>query len=93
MEWREMCKMSSFDYDVFDGEYPLAVSRERYTFREALDIAISELGTQNLAVEEMFVYYGYGAGEDGSEKPRNNWGLVLEKPKQRGWPVWAFERL
>ena len=85
--------MSSFDFDVFDGDYPLAVSKERYTFHEALDIAISELGTQNLAVKEMYVYYGYGADDDISEKPRNNWWLVSEKPKQRGGPVWAFQRL
>lgn len=85
--------MSSFDFDVFDGDFPLAVSKERYTFRAALDIAISELGTQNLAVKEMYVYYGYGAGDDISEKPRNNWWLVSEKPKQRGCPVWAFQRL
>lgn len=85
--------MSSFDYDVFDGDYPLAVSRERYTFREALYIAISELGTENLEVEEMYVYYGYGADSDDSAKPRNNWWLVAEKPKNGGCPVWAFQRL
>lgn len=85
--------MSSFDFDVFDGDFPLAVSKERYTFRAALDIAISELGTQNLAVKEMYVYYGLGADDDISEKPRNNWWLVTEKPKQRGCPVWAFQRL
>ena len=85
--------MSSFDFDVFDGDFPLAVSKERYTFRAALDIAISELGTQNLAVKEMYVYYGYGADDDISEKPRNNWWLVSEKPKQRGCSVWAFQRL
>lgn len=85
--------MSSFDYDVFDGDYPLAVSRERYTFREALDIATRELGTDNLEVEVMYVYYGYGADEDDFAKPRNNWWLVAEKPKKGGCPVWAFQRL
>ena len=85
--------MSSFDYDVFTGDYPLVVSRERYTFHEALDIAISELGTENLEVKEMFVCYGYGVDEDNIEtKPQNNWWLQLDKPIRRGCPVWAFRK-
>ena len=86
--------MSSFDYDVFDGDYPLAVSRERYTFHEALDIAISELGTQNLEVKDMYVYYGLGVDDYGPPKPRKSWWLTSScKPKNRGCPVWAFQRL
>ena len=85
--------MSSFDYDIFTGEYQLAVSKERYTFHEALYIAISELGTENLEVKEMFVRYGYGVDEDSVEtKPQNNWWLQLDKPIRRGCPVWAFRK-
>ena len=90
---REGCEMSSFDYDIFTGEYPIAVSKERYTFHEALDIAISGLGTENLEVKEMFVRYGFGVDEDSVEtKPQNNWWLELDKPIRRGCPVWAFRK-
>ncbi|MGN1339818.1 MAG: hypothetical protein ACI4WS_05965 [Oscillospiraceae bacterium] len=82
--------MSKFDYEPFTGDYPLAISRERYTEQEATEIAKSELGVDEVEKRSGYVYYGYGVDDnDISAGARNNWWLVDYKPK-RGCPVWAF---
>lgn len=91
--------MSSFDFDAFTGDYPVAVSKERYTEQEAVEIAKHELGVDDVNIFDGYVRYGYGVDpDDPGAKPRNSWWLIIPDsgicgyvPK-RGCPVWAFCR-
>mgnify|MGYP000944480084 CR=1 FL=1 len=42
--------MSKFDFDRFTGDFPVAVSKERYTEQEAVEIAKRELGEEKVTV-------------------------------------------
>lgn len=46
--------MSKFDYGAFTGDFPIAISKQRYTEQEAIEIAKSELG-----VAEVEKFDGY----------------------------------
>lgn len=89
--------MSSFDFDAFTGDYPVAVSKERYTEQEAVEIAKRELDVDDVNIFDGYVRYGYGVDpDDPCAKPRNSWWLTIPGkcgyvPK-RGCPVWAFCR-
>lgn len=82
--------MSKFDFDAFTGDYPLAVSKERYTEQEAIEIAKRELGTGKIEMLSGYVRFCFGTDEPG-EKPRNTWWLAISKgcPK-RCCPVYVF---
>lgn len=84
--------MSKFDYDAFTGDYPVVVSKERYTEQEAIEIAKRELDADEVSIFDGYVRYGYGTDDNEPyAKARNAWWLTLSKgcPK---WccPVWAF---
>lgn len=84
--------MSSFDFDAFTGDYPVAVSKERYTEQEAIEIAKRELGVDDVSVFSGYVRYGFGVDpDDPCANPRNSWWLTISNgcPK-RCYPVWAF---
>ena len=81
--------MSKFDFDLFTGDYPIVVSKERYTEQQAEEIAKNELGVSTVEKREGFVRYGYGCDDDG--KVRNTWWLDWH-PRNRSCPVWAFRR-
>lgn len=79
---------SKFNYDAFIGDYySVAVSKERYTEQEAIQIAKSELGVNEVEKRDAFVRFGYGVDDDG--ELRNTWWLERYKSK-RCCPVWAF---
>lgn len=84
--------MSKFDYDAFTGDYPLAVSKERYTEQEAVEIAKRELGVDEVEIFTGYVRWCLGFDhDDPGAKPRNTWWLTISKGCPR-WccPVWAF---
>lgn len=85
--------MSKFDYNAFTGDYPVAVSKERYTEQEAIEIARNELGVDEVEMCDAFVRYGYGVDDDDiSAEVRNGWWLTLSsKCPKRCCPVWAFK--
>ena len=78
--------MSKFNFEPFTGDYPIVVSKERYTEQQAVEIAKRELGVSAVEKRDGFVRYGYGE-EDG--EVRNTWWLEWERSK-RCCPVWAF---
>lgn len=84
--------MSKFDYDAFTGDYPLAVSRERYTEQEAIEIAKFELGVDEVEIFTGYVRWRFGVDHDSLDlKPRNTWWLTISKGYPKGsCPVWAF---
>ena len=84
--------MSKFNFDLFFGDYPIVVSKERYTEQKAIEIARNELGVDEVEKRDGYVRYGYGVDDDDiSAGPRNAWWLTLSNncPK-RCCPVWAF---
>lgn len=83
--------MSTFDYDAFTGDYPLAVSKERYTKEEAITLAKYELDVENITVQDGYVRYGFGVDvDDPCAKPYNNWWLHLGANCPKGCcPVWV----
>lgn len=84
--------MSKFDYDAFTGDYPVVVSKERYTEQQAIEVARRELDADDVEKVDGFVRYGYGVDDDDiSAEVRNTWRLTLSSicPK-RCCPVWAF---
>lgn len=84
--------MSKFDFEAFTGDYPLAVSKERYTEQEAIEIARNGLGVDEVEKCDAFVRFGYGVDDDDiSAEVRNTWWLEWHKTK-RCCPVWAFRR-
>ena len=86
--------MSKFDVDAFTGDYPVAVSKERYTEQEAIEIAKRELGEDEVTVFDGYVRFGFGTDpDDPCAKPRNAWWLDIGKNCPKGCcPVWAFCR-
>lgn len=83
-----MDKRSKFTYEPFTGDYPIVVSKQRYTEKEAISIAKYELGVENVEKDDRYVYYGFGVNEDGEKY--NGWWLTDVKGK-RSCPVWAFK--
>lgn len=84
--------MSKFDFDGFTGDYPVVVSKERYTEQEAIEIAKRELGVDKVTMFDGYVRWCFGTDpDDPCAKPRNTWWLTISKgcPK-RCCPVWAF---
>lgn len=88
--------MSKFDYEVFYGGYDnLAVSKERYTKDEAIEIAKRELLDTNrdslkkvfLAIGNAYVRHRAGINED--YEPCVGWWLEYSERK-RSCPCWAF---
>ena len=87
--------MSKFDYDIFLGGYDeLAVSKEKYTKEEAIDIAKVELELSQwrrrpyyLCVRDGFVRHRAGRNECG--EPCVGWWMEYEEHK-RSCPCWLF---
>ena len=84
--------MSKFDYDIFLGGYDeLAVSKEKYTKEEAIDIAKVELSQRRrpyyLCVGDGFVRHRAGRNECG--EPCVGWWMEYEEHK-RSCPCWLF---
>lgn len=84
--------MSKFDYLPFVGGYDeLAVSKEKYTKEQAIEIAKFELERNKkpyyIAVGDGYVRHRAGVDEDG--EPRVCWWLEYTKHK-RSCPCWVF---
>ena len=83
--------MSKFEYDVFYGGYDnFAVSKERYTKEQAIEIAKKELYLGNpcfLAIGNGFVRHRAGRNEDG--EPCVGWWLEYTEHK-KSCPCWVF---
>jgi hypothetical protein len=83
--------MAKFDYERFTGfkgDWTFAVSKERYTLEQAEEIAKRELGFKQPIICDMYVRFGFGYEDDGSEI-KNCWWLEFRRTKQ-SVPVWAF---
>nr|DAG57630.1 MAG TPA: hypothetical protein [Caudoviricetes sp.] len=80
--------MSKFDFDLFTGDYPIAVNKKRYTEQQAEEIAKDVLGVSAVEKYGGFVRYGYGCDDDG--EVYNAWWLDWY-PSKRSCPVWAFK--
>ena len=83
--------MSKFNYEGFYGGYDcLAVSKEKYTKQEAIDIARKELAYEKqiyLAICDGFVKHRAGMNED--NEPCVGWWIEYEKT-QRDCPAFLF---
>lgn len=84
--------MSKFDYCSFIGGYDsLAVSKEKYSKEEAIEIAKVELKRNTrpyyLCVGDGFVRHRAGVNED--NEPCVGWWLEYEKHK-RSCSCWVF---
>jgi len=84
--------MSIFESSSFCGGYDeFAVSKQKYTKEQAIEIAKEEIGCFKkpyyMAVGNGFVRHRAGVNEDG--EPRVCWWLEYEERK-RSCPVWAF---
>lgn len=84
--------MSKFDYNTFYGGYDsLAVSKQKYTKKQAIEIAKIELERVEkpyyIAVGEGYVRHRAGVDEDG--EPRVCWWLEYSEHK-RSCPCWVF---
>lgn len=84
--------MSKFTYDIFYGGYDiLAVSKEKYTKEEAIELAKVELEHDEkpyyLAVGSAFVRHRAGVNED--HEPCVGWWLEYKEHK-RSCPCWVF---
>jgi hypothetical protein len=91
---RRSGEMSKFDYSIFYGGYDkLAVSKERYTKEQAIEIAKVELESFKkpyfIAVGEAFAKHRAGSNEDG--EPCVGWWLEYQD-HGRNCPVWCFHR-
>lgn len=76
--------VSKFDNEQFYGGYDeVAISKQKYTKEEAIDIAIKEYfdyrKTGYLAVGNGFVRHRYGVNEDG--EPMSGWWLEYDEYK------------
>lgn len=86
--------MSKFDFNIFYGGYDsLAVSKERYTREEAIEIAKRELELPNrktpyyLCVGDAFVRHRVGTNED-NERCVGWW--IEYKEYTRSCPCYVF---
>lgn len=88
-------KMSKFDYASFFGGYDeFAVSKEKYTKEQAIEIAKVEMESHNkpyfIAVGEGFVRHRAGRNED--NEPCVGWWLEY-KQFDRSRPCWIFHKV
>ena len=85
--------MSKFDYDSFYGDFSyLAVSKERYTKEEAVEIAKRELAEVSGNVQTLVLEHGFvrhRAGRDDEGERRVCWWLEWKEHK-RSCPVFVF---
>ena len=84
--------MSKFDFSIFYGGYDtLAVSKEKYTREQAIEIAKVELETQKrpfyICIGDGFVRHRAGVNED--HEPCVGWWLEYKEYK-RSCPCWVF---
>lgn len=84
--------MSKFEYDTFYGGYDIfAVSKEKYTKEEAIELAKVELEHDEkpyyLAVGSAFVRHRAGVNED--HEPCVGWWLEYKEHK-RSCSCWVF---
>lgn len=82
--------MSKFDYGIFfDGDDTFAVSKEKYSREQAIEIAKAEIcdGLRYLYVGNGYVRYRAGVDED--YNPRVCWWLEYTEHK-RSCPCFAF---
>jgi len=86
-----MNRLSKFDYEIFYGGYDdLAVSKQRYTKEEAIEIARGELEHRNheyLAIGDGYARHRAGVNED--NEPCVGWWLEYKEHK-RSCPCWIF---
>ncbi len=85
--------MSNFDYEYFHGGYNcLGFNAGRYSKEEALEAGAKEYGCEvsDLTIEEAYVYYGFGANEEGGIR-RGYW-LCFE-PKGHWAKAWSVRRV
>ena len=89
--------MSKFEYMCFEADDGnvidfVAINKEKYTKKEAIEIAKKELGYKSsykLAIAEKEYYVRHRAGRN--KYGELNVGWYLEKEKhQRSCPVWVF---
>lgn len=82
---------SKFDYNAFEGDlFPIAVSKEKYTIDEAIEIAKRELNAEDeesLTVKNAYVRFRAGIDEDGER--RVCWWLE-DTEYATSCPVWEF---
>jgi hypothetical protein len=87
----ERSNMSKFDYTTFYGGYDvLAVSKEKHTREEAIEIAKQELYCSKpcyLAIGDGFARHRAGINED--NEPCVGWWLEYHEHK-RSCPCWVF---
>ena len=85
--------MSKFTYDIFYGGLDtLAVSKERYTKEEAIEIAKEELELELERDGYLAIGNGYArhrAGLDEDHEPCVGWWLEYEE-HERSCPCWVF---
>jgi hypothetical protein len=87
--------MSNFDYDIFYGGYDtLAVSKEKYTKEQAIEIAKKELRPPHVKEYDLMVgssYVRHRAGINADGEPCVGWWIEYKECK-RSCPVWVFHR-
>jgi hypothetical protein len=92
---KEVKPVSKFDYDNFygDGYDSFAVSKEKYSKEEAIEIAKVEMESVNkpyfIAVGDGFARHRAGVNED--NEPCVGWWLEYTEHK-RSCPCWVFHR-
>lgn len=81
--------MNNFDYATFFGclGAMIAFNGRKYAPEEARPIAEHEFGCENLHLEHMWCYYGFGMDEDGDR--RQSYWLTKER-KKNSFPVLVY---
>lgn len=81
--------MNQFDYGMFYGcgSPMLAFNGRKYAPEEAYPIAAYEFGCENLNLEQMYCYYGFGVDEDGDR--RQSYWLTKDR-KKNSFPVLVY---
>ena len=80
---------SKFEYSIFmDGHF--AVSKQKYTKEQAIEIFRCELGLDApclIAVGSAFVRYRYGINND--NEPCSGWWIEVDE-RRRSCPAWVL---
>lgn len=84
--------MSKFEWQYFVGGYDVfAVSKEKFSLKEAVKIAVRELDLKGcegyLAVGEAYARYRFGRNADG--EPCSGWWLEYSR-ERRSCPAFCF---
>ncbi|MCI8999658.1 MAG: hypothetical protein HFJ26_01675 [Clostridia bacterium] len=85
-------RVSKFNYDVFydeEGQCIIAVSKQKYSKEQAVELAKRELNTEKIIPSEEEMYVRYGLGTMDEEKKQGYW-LECRKTKI-SIPVWSFK--